>query len=401
MLYMLLKFKACSVFVLSVLFRSISFVLFKLSILQLTVVDIKAVGHNIGDFTNFILAKKRNTLLKIILFSDNLVSNPYIPEIWENLLSSGSKMVKVPDSIGKWLSILCKFTHYPGLSEFSGCTGVTTNSSMQNSISCLSREVIGNLKSEDSDAQILKRISLMKFSGRKICVILNRDPSFRGIDINRDTDIKDLIESIKWLIQDNFIVVRITKVASESIGEDIESDYYFEVTNELYSDLLFFKIINMSDLALCSWYGPMEVLRLLEIPTFFYNCPMTIREFPKRSQVFLLPRNLLDQFSRVISIKNIVHHVVEGIDLRSMVDLEKMKFRYEKVDNYKILESLKSFLSNDLLLHHQDCEKCKNIKIELSYYDKLTKKGSGVYSYNILLKKEEFKLANFCITYPN
>lgn len=401
MLYVPLKFKACSVLLLSVLFRSISFVLFKLSILQLTVVDIKAVGHNIGDFTNFILAKKRKTLLKMFFYSDNLVSNPYIPEIWRNLLGSGSKMVKVPDFIGKWLSILCKFTHYPGLSEFSGCTGMTTQSSMQNSINRLSRQVIENFKSEESDAQILNRISLMKFSGKKICVILNRDQSFKGIDVNRDTDIKDLIESIKWLIQDNFIVVRITKVASESIRDDVESDYYIEVANELYSDLLFFKIINMSDLALCSWYGPMEVLRLLETPTFFYNCPMTIREFPKRTQVFLLPRNLLDQFSSVISVKDIVHYVVKGIDLRSEVDLEKMKFSYEKVDSFKILESLKSFLSNDLLSQHHDCEKCKNIKFELSYYDKLTKKGNGVYSYNILLKKEEFKLANFCITYPN
>jgi putative glycosyltransferase (TIGR04372 family) len=373
-------------------------ILKSIKLISIVIVDVNAIGHNIGDFLNMLNLQEKSCIRNYVLYSNKYISNTYVPNLWIELskLRPRTFIVRIPNCISNFIIDYCKFATYPAMSSFSGCSGAFPDSEFVEKCKITATKYILNLPKSDRDQHILKNILGNDGDKAKICTILNRDSSFRNVDTARDSDIKVLIPAIEMLINQGYTVIRISKLTNLEIN--YENPKYFEITNESYSDYLFLRLILESEFTLSSWFGPMEILRLLKIPVFFYNCPPSFREFPIRKGTYVLPFELYDQNNVKLKFPKLLDLILSNVDPRDASQFERLGLKILHRDAQLIKNSVSNFIENEFYLNHSSCIRCLFYKKNMSeLISKRKIMRSGVNVYNVLLTGNDFLNANFCL----
>ena len=372
------------------------------NILEIIIADQNAIGHNVGDFLNMVFEKNGNVEKRVTILIYNLdsLSNEYILDIWKIIQRhyGGFKLIGIPLWVFKLLCKFVVFSQAPSISQYSGCSGTKFDEEV---IFHTKNIITTELHLRDRDAG--RELDYLKKKCGKVVLILQRDSDFRGADPARDTPVEDFLDSIRYLLDNGFGVVRITKNSSSQV--DITHPNLIDIpfTHE-YSDLKFIKVFRIANYALSNWFGPMEMLRLHGIPTLFVNVPPTFREFPKRNKTFILLSKMRTKAGLSMNMADFVSFYRGSHSPRDISELSKYGISLERNSSIEILEALVEFLEYVDDPHEIGCIRCtdakqKLLEIDLEFFHKENQNlRIGEMEYSNILSKSDFTSALFCLS---
>jgi putative glycosyltransferase (TIGR04372 family) len=369
---------------------------------EVIVADQNAIGHNVGDFLNFVFEKHSNKQKKriFLIYSRHAMANIYMLDIWKVIRQEFGEFELI--GIPHWLyKLICKFVVFskpPSISQYSGCSGTHYDEEyITRTKELVSTNIIMKVQSG------IDEIDDLKAQCGKIVVILQRDPVFRGADTARDTPIEDLNESISYLLHRGFGVVRITKSSASKVDYVHPNLIDIPFTHK-YTDLKFLKVFKIADYAVSNWFGPMELLRLFGIPTLFVNVPPTFREFPKRNKTFILLTKMQNSNGHPLEEKEFIQFFSGSHSPRDVAALSGYGIFLSRNSPQEILDALIEFLQCVELPHSMECLRCSATKRKLMELDAkniskgIKNSGIGEMEYSNVLSGIDFLNANFCLT---
>ena len=306
---------------------------------KLRYADQGAIGHDIGDFLNWIILMRQvNRQFLILLYSKGQLSNSYIPEFWRYFVSPSDRIVfvRVPEHLLIFFKRHNFFNRFR-LSRHSGVSGTPHDRHY------LEKDFPKFKPSSDLEYLKLKR-RLYENSRNKYVLILQRSPDFHGLDSTRDTLITEFLPTIKYLLDEGYTVVRYGRPTTDLL--EFVHPRFIDLTTMRFvdPDELTFSIIPNCAFAISSWYGPMELLRYYSVSTIFVNAPPSFRELPRRSSATVLFSRILNIDSgKFLNVSQIFELIKLGINIRDSSILNSMGLQIIQLSSDELCAKIKIY----------------------------------------------------------